>query len=95
MTRTAQVLEGTWEEIQRQGEHLAGKRLRVHVLENGLGGETGPGDETHPSQPFYATATPAERARAFREWAESHSRETPVLSDDAISRESIYFGERD
>ena len=36
--------------------------------------------------------TPRERARALREWAESH-RATPPLSDDAIRRESIY-GER-
>ena len=37
--------------------------------------------------------TPQERAKAFRAWAESHSRETPLLSDEDISRESIY-GER-
>ncbi len=43
--------------------------------------------------PFYATATPDERARAFCEWAESHDRNTAILSDEAISRESIY-GER-
>ncbi|MCS6859944.1 MAG: hypothetical protein NZT92_06455 [Abditibacteriales bacterium] len=36
---------------------------------------------------------PHERARAFREWAESHSRETPPLSDFAVSRESIYEDE--
>ena len=37
--------------------------------------------------------TPQERAKAFRAWAESHSRKTPLLSDEDISRESIY-GER-
>jgi hypothetical protein len=42
---------------------------------------------------FYQTATPAERANFFEEWAESHQRNTPLLSDEAISRESIY-GER-
>ena len=36
------------------------------------------------------TSTPQERAAAFRAWAESHSRTTPLLSDDAISRESFY-----
>ncbi|MBP0030315.1 hypothetical protein [Roseofilum sp. Guam] len=41
-------------------------------------------------RPFYETATPAERAKAFREWAESHPRNQPYLSDEAISRESIY-----
>jgi hypothetical protein len=28
--------------------------------------------------------------RRFREWAESHPIDTPLLSDEAISRESIY-----
>lgn len=39
--------------------------------------------------PSYKT-TPEERARAFREWAKSHDRNTPLLSDYAVSRESIY-----
>ena len=34
-----------------------------------------------------------ERAKAYRLWAEGHSAKTPLLSDNAISRESIY-GER-
>jgi len=33
---------------------------------------------------------PKEWARRFHEWAESHDRTTPLLSDEAISRESIY-----
>ena len=45
-------------------------------------------------RPFYETATPEERARAFREWAESHDRNTPLLSDYAVSRESMYDDER-
>jgi hypothetical protein len=35
-------------------------------------------------------ADPKEWARWFHEWAESHDRTTPLLSDEAISRESIY-----
>jgi hypothetical protein len=35
---------------------------------------------------------PAEWARQFHEWAESHDRTTPLLSDEAISRERIYRG---
>ena len=34
-----------------------------------------------------------ERVRLLREWASGHSTNTPLLSDEAISRESIY-GER-
>ncbi|MDY6804986.1 MAG: hypothetical protein SXA11_14435 [Cyanobacteriota bacterium] len=41
-------------------------------------------------RPFYETATSTEWAKEFREWAESHPRNSPSLSDEAISRESIY-----
>lgn len=34
--------------------------------------------------------SPAEQAKAFREWAESHRRDLPPLSDDAVSRKSFY-----
>ena len=33
---------------------------------------------------------PAEWARQFHEWANGHDRTTPLLSDESISRESIY-----
>ena len=33
---------------------------------------------------------PKEWARRFREWAESHDRTTPLLTDEAIGRENIY-----
>ena len=33
---------------------------------------------------------PKEWARLFHEWAEGHDRTTPPLSDEAVSRESIY-----
>jgi len=33
---------------------------------------------------------PEEWARRFHQWAESHDRTTPLLSDEAISRDSIY-----
>jgi len=45
-------------------------------------------------RPFYETATPTEWVAAFQEWVESHrGLNLPTLSDEAISRESIY-GER-
>ena len=47
-------------------------------------------DEKTKKRPFYETATPKEKAQAFREWAESHSHDRPILSDEAISRETIY-----
>ena len=33
---------------------------------------------------------PQEWARQFRAWADSHDPNTPVLSDEAMSRENIY-----
>lgn len=36
------------------------------------------------------TLSPQEKARLWREWAASHNPNTPFLSDEAISRESIY-----
>lgn len=44
-------------------------------------------------RPFYEVASPEEKAKVFQEWANSHRLNTPILSDEAISRESIY-GER-
>lgn len=38
--------------------------------------------------------SPIEKAAAFRAWAESHPRGLPLLSDEAISRESMYSDER-
>jgi hypothetical protein len=35
-------------------------------------------------------SNPKEWARQFRAWADSHNPATPVLSDEAMSRESIY-----
>ena len=34
--------------------------------------------------------TPEEWVREFHAWSEGHDRTTPLLSDEAISRESIY-----
>ena len=49
---------------------------------------------TQESEPAIEELSPAEKAAAFRAWAESHSRGLPLLSDEAISRESIYSDER-
>jgi hypothetical protein len=46
------------------------------------------------SQPFSIAhlqkTDPKEWARQFHAWAESHDRTTPLLTDDAVSRESMY-----
>jgi len=48
--------------------------------------------EERESKAQRAKLSPAEKSRLWREWAASH-RDTTPLSDEAISRESIY-GER-
>lgn len=80
---TQQVFEGTLEEFAERFRGLRGKRLRLIVMES---------DEV-PGEPFYKTATPEAWTAAFSEWAAGHPRNTPLLSDEAISRESMY-GER-
>jgi len=49
--------------------------------------------EERESNARRAKLSPAEKSRLWREWAASHHSDTPPLSDEAISRESIY-GER-
>ncbi len=80
---TQQVFEGTLEELSKQFGGLRGKRLRLIVLDNEVQRATS-------SEPFYKTATPEEWTAAFSEWAASHPRNAPLLSDEAVSRESMY-----
>ena len=44
--------------------------------------------EAQPTETPHLSAE--EWIRKFREWAHSHPTDTPLLSDEAISRESIY-----
>jgi len=43
-----------------------------------------------PSIAHLLKTNPREWARQFRAWADGHDPEIPVLSDEAMSRESIY-----
>jgi hypothetical protein len=45
---------------------------------------------TAPLSSLQDELTPEEWVRQFRAWSESHDRTTPLLSDEAISRENIY-----
>ncbi|WP_250121731.1 hypothetical protein [Chroococcidiopsis sp. CCMEE 29] len=40
-------------------------------------------------QPFWATATPEERAERWHQWVQSH-KNGPNLPDEALRRENIY-----
>ncbi len=46
----------------------------------------------HPEQlrPLWATATPTQRAEAFRTWAMMPRPSAPTLPDEALRRENIY-----
>lgn len=77
----AQVYEGTLEEIvARHGRKLAGRQLKVIV------------EPDEKATPFYETASAEEWAQALCEWGASHAAHYPPLSDEAISRNSIYGG---
>jgi hypothetical protein len=41
-------------------------------------------------QSLWDTLTPEEWIRETTEWAQSHDRSIPLLSDEAVSRESFY-----
>jgi hypothetical protein len=43
----------------------------------------------HPKQPFWATATPQERADRWHQWVQSH-KEGFNLPDEALRRKNIY-----
>ena len=43
-----------------------------------------------PAMSMQDQLSPEEWVRQFHAWAEGHDRTTPLLSDEAISRENIY-----
>jgi hypothetical protein len=79
---TAVILQALKAKAESQGVSLA------HLLES-LAEEIGP----EPGKTFFER-TPEERAQALLQWVESRRITAPPLSDEAISRESIY-GERE
>jgi hypothetical protein len=47
-------------------------------------------DYAPPAASLQDALTPEEWVRQFHAWAEGHDRTTPLLSNEAISRENIY-----
>ncbi len=66
-------------------EH-APPRTRYHVRMHGSVIVLTPLSEPPP---FWATASPEERAQDLRQWAESHA-DGPGLPDEALRREHLY-----
>jgi hypothetical protein len=61
--------------------HKGGSNLPLEALSR---------ESIYDESPFWATATPEERAQRFREWASQERPDTTVLPLEALSRESIY-----
>ena len=81
-----QVYEGTLDEITvRYGDELSGLRLKVIVDDTS-------GSGTEAGKPFHESATPEQWGEALRAWASGHDPDLPLLSDEAVERESIYEG---
>ncbi len=81
-----QVYEGTLDEITTHyGKELFGRRLKVVTVDE-------PPATNESLKPFYETATPEQWGEALRAWAASHDPNAPLLSAEAINRDSIYEG---
>jgi len=84
MTLTLKLTPEKESRLQRQAVQ-AGLPLDEYVrrlVETAAEADTG--DNPPPSR------SAANRAAQFLRWAESHGRDTPLLSDEAISREAMY-----
>lgn len=76
----AQIIQSLTSEEQAFLEQTVNaKRLRSHSI----------GEASQKSH-FYETATPEEWIKALRQWSENHRRDTPFLSDEAVSHRVIY-----
>ncbi len=85
----AKTYEGTPSELAGELLRLPDTRKYRIVLSSGESSE----DEDEGEIETPRSQTSQQRAKSFRDWADSHSRSAPLLSDEAISRERIY-GER-
>jgi hypothetical protein len=78
-----ETLEGTWEEIAEHSEELAGRRVQVRILPDPASDEGSRDTQQESFESWQA---------GFRAWLASLPKDVPVLSDEAMSRESIYEG---
>jgi hypothetical protein len=74
------VVEGTGQELERFLKQQPHERFRLTRLVQ------------ESQRPFYERATAEEWVAELRAWASSHNLNTPPLSEEAISRDSIYEG---
>jgi hypothetical protein len=74
------VLEGTWEEVASRGEELAGKRVRVTVL------------DPQPAQLNGGGKMTADEWTAAADALAQEFGDIPPLPEEAFSRDSLYEG---
>jgi hypothetical protein len=74
------------------GQAIHAGLIRIPDDVVGVGIETIRQRLAEPREPAHETLSTEEWLREFHAWVDSHSRSTPVLSDEAIDRESIYEG---
>jgi hypothetical protein len=82
------ALKAKLDQIARESGRAAADLVQDAVA--GYVGELAERNARVPSIAHLQKTNPKEWMRQFREWAESHDRTTPLLSDEAVSRESIY-----
>ncbi|BDC48571.1 hypothetical protein F183_A08870 [Bryobacterales bacterium F-183] len=88
MTLTLEVTEQQMEQYRKQAEArgLSLEQWLVQTADSHV-----PKAEDEPESFVHLQRTnPEEWIRRFQEWVDSHDPNTPVLSDYAMSRDSIY-----
>ena len=84
-----ETFEGPWEEVQAHIPEFVGHQVRVTVLDNEQAQESENALNSHNTR----EASPEEiqrRLTAFRALLSHPFQDCPTLSDQAMSRESIY-----
>jgi predicted ribonuclease YlaK len=73
-----------------QAQGISAEQYVEQMLDHDLQEPAVTGTESLPSIAHLQKTDPEEWIRQFHAYAESHDRNTPLLSDEAISRDSIY-----
>lgn len=84
---TVEVDQNTALALQRLKEKAFAQGVTVDLLISRL---VENGSDLKEERPLYETASPQELAQAYLNWANSHSTDTPGLTIEDVSRESIY-----
>ena len=85
----------TSEEVARLSAEAAERGLDIseyarRLLVERLTAPKQNGDQAVGAVRFYLSATSDEWKSALREWSQSHSKSTPLISDEMLRRENLY-----